>query len=73
MTTLRRRVLRPPVVPAADVRPSRREARLRTQLQADQQSLTRWMTKLKRAFHTMEQLQSRIRRTEKLLNRLGSP
>jgi hypothetical protein len=37
------------------------------QLAADQQSIGRWMARLKRAFHAIEKLQRRVCRTERLL------
>ena len=67
MSALRRRLLRPAPPPPSDVRQDRRRQRLQTQLSADQQSLQRWMSKLKRAFHTIEKLQSRISRLERVV------
>lgn len=53
MSTVRRRVLRPsPTTPPHN----RRQERQRAKLAADRVSLRRWMTRLKRAFNTVERL-----------------
>lgn len=70
MTQVRRRVLRPVANATPDVvRRSRRAERQRAQLDSDRQALSRWMTKLKRAFHTIERLQARVSRAERQLAR----
>ena len=52
MTTVRRRVIRPPQpVPTVT---SRRLSILRTRLGEEQQALARWMSQLKRAFLSFE-------------------
>ena len=61
MPRVRRRVLRAPRLPsAAESRRLARLAKKRTQLSKERAALTRWMSKLKRAFHSVEKLQSRI-------------
>ncbi len=66
MSTPRRRVLR--TVPApVDPQRARRNQKMQAQLAADQAALARWMRKLRRAFHEMERLQTRIRRRERQL------
>lgn len=68
MTTIRRRVLRPaPELAASDPRERRRSERQRAQLTADRQALRRWMSRLKRAFNSVDRLQARIARLERLL------
>jgi hypothetical protein len=68
MNTVRRRVLRPP--PFAPPAVSRRQERRAAQLAADRTALRRWMTRLKRAFGTVERLWKRIARLER---ELGAP
>jgi len=66
----RRRLLRP-VRPLAD--DNRRHAQLasrRSRLQVEQQSLVRWMSRLKRAFHAVERGQGRVSRLEREIARL---
>ena len=66
MPRVRRRVLRSPR--PASAAESRRLARLdkkRTQLEKERAAPARWMSKLKRAFHSMEKLQGRIGRLER--------
>jgi hypothetical protein len=66
MTTPRRRLVRPLAVAAASVqRRQRRTQNLRSKLDRDREALTRWMIKLRRAFHTVERLQLRIARTDR--------
>ena len=63
MSMPRRRVIRPPQpVPTVT---SRRLSTLRTRLDEEQQSLARWMSRLKRAFHSFEKFQQRTARLEK--------
>ena len=68
MTRVRRRILRPPAEPAVDTTEARRRQRWREQLIADRQALRRWMSRFKRAFHTIDRLQSRISRLERQLS-----
>lgn len=65
--TPRRHILRPATASAAlaDSARHRRHARRELQLSKDRQQLQHWMTRLKRAFHTVERLQSRIARLER--------
>ena len=69
MTTARRRhVLRPAIsVPAAT---AVRLSRWREQLGLEQQALSRWMAKLKRAFHSVEKHQQRVARLERQIRQL---
>jgi len=70
MNTPRRRVLRPvPAIPRDESRRLRRLERQHAQLDTHRQTLARWMSKLKRAFHTIERLQAQISRLEKQLAR----
>ena len=68
MTTPRRRVIRPPQ-PAPTVT-SRRLSTLRTRLCEEQQALARWMSRLKRAFHSFEKYQQKVARIEKQIRTL---
>ena len=65
MTTVRRRVIRPLPLP-----PSLRLPRLRARLDEEQQGLARWMSKLKRAFHSFEKHQLRVSRLEREIRQL---
>ena len=67
MSQVRRRVLRSAPEPTVDATQSRRQDRQRQQLSADRQSLRRWMTRLKRAFNTVDRLHTRIARLERQL------
>ena len=68
MTASRRRVIRPtdPVRTLTTVR----LPRLRSQLEREQQSLTSWTTKLKRAFHSFEKHQQRVARLQRQIRQL---
>ena len=68
MTTPRRRVIRPSQ-PAPTVT-SRRLSTLRTRLDEEQQALARWMSRLKRAFHSFEKYQQKVARIEKQIRTL---
>jgi hypothetical protein len=74
MSTPRRRLVRPvpAVTPPAQQR-QRRAQQLRGRLTRDRIALNRWMSRLKRAFHSMEKLQVRIVRIERQLTRLEDP
>ncbi len=63
MTTVRRRVIRPPASSTNSV--SRRLPALRTKLEREQEALSRWMTRLKRAFHSVEKFQQKAARLER--------
>lgn len=67
MNQIRRRVLRSLPEASADPALIRRQDRQRQQLAADRQSLRRWMTKLNRAFNTVDRLHARIARLERQL------
>ena len=69
MTTIRRRnVIRPPA--SSTHSPSRRLPALRSKLEREQETLARWMTRLKRAFHSFEKFQQRTARLEKKIRTL---
>ena len=69
MTTVRRRhVIRPPAT--SNQAPSRRLPALRSKLELEQEALSRWMTRLKRAFHSFEKFQQRTARLEKQIRTL---
>jgi hypothetical protein len=70
MNAPRRRLLRttPPVESAP--RRTRRVQRQHEQLAKERASLSRWMARLKRAFHAMEKSQARIAWLERSLPRL---
>lgn len=64
MTPSRRRVIRPPSAAPATI-PSVRLPKLRSQLEREQQSLSNWTAKLKRAFHSFEKHQRQIVRLQR--------
>ena len=68
MTKVRRQIQRQPCEdPAVE---ARRIARIRKKyddLTKEQEALSRWMTRLTRAFHKVEKLQERIARMERQL------
>jgi hypothetical protein len=70
MTTPRRRILRPPRPPEPDPQQSERLRRLGERLSAGRTALAHWMTRLRRAFHRVEQLQRSVARAEREINRL---
>jgi hypothetical protein len=70
MSTPRRRLVRPSLPPA--ISGPNRQAQLqkvRTRMDQERGALTRWMSRLKRAFHAVEKIQQRINRLEKKLTR----
>lgn len=73
MTTIpRRRVLRPSRPATDDEARQRKITDRRTRLLAEQQTLSRWMSRLKRAFHAVEKQQQKISRLEREIVRLES-
>ena len=68
MTTPRRRVIRPPSPDRTSA--TVRLPRLRSQLDREQQSLTNWTAKLKRAFHSFEKIQRRIAAIQRQIRKL---
>jgi hypothetical protein len=69
MSQVRRRVLRAVSESPSTARQSHRRERQQEQLEADRVALRRWMTKLKRAFNTVDRLSARIARLERHLAR----
>jgi hypothetical protein len=68
VTTVRRRILRPaPTEPMADPRQVARVQRRRAELVKSRAALRRWLTRLKRATHTVADLHQRISRLEAAL------
>ena len=68
-SSIRRRVLRSPPSPPADMALLRRRERQQARLVADRQALRRWLSKFRRAFNTVDKLQARIVRLERELSR----
>ena len=71
MSIPRRRVLRP-ARPAAAVHPRQHVLidKRRSRLDRERAALTKWMTRLKRAFHAVEKQQRRVANLERQLVRL---
>jgi hypothetical protein len=72
MTTLRRLVIRPTRAVPADSILHRKLASRREQLEREQASLSRWMSRMRRAFHTVEKQQKKVARLEREIERLSS-
>ena len=70
MSQPRRRLLRPIPSPMDDTRRQSQLHLRRTRLQTEQQSLARWMSRLRRAFHAVERQQRRVSRIEWEITRL---
>ena len=70
MTTPRRRVLRPLRLGEADGAREPKLAARRVRLAAEKQSLDRWMSRLKRAFHAVEKQQAKVARLERAIAQL---
>ena len=70
MTTPRRRVLRPVRPDAGEGVRERKLAARRVRLAAEKQSLDRWMSRLKRAFHAVEKQQVKVARLERTIEQL---
>jgi hypothetical protein len=68
MNTIRRRVIRPPA--SSTSRVSRRSPALRTKLEREQVARSRYMTRLKQAFHSVEKYQLKTARLEKQIRNL---
>jgi hypothetical protein len=71
MTAPRRRLVRATPAAPLPADQQRRLQKLRGQLDQERAVLARWLTRLKRAFHTVERSQARLRRLERQIARLG--
>ena len=71
MSTPRRRIIRQATPIPTNGHRDRQVERLRNSLAHERQTLTRWQTRLRRAFNTVEKAQKRIARLEKQLNCLN--
>jgi len=66
--TPRRRIIRPSLSTSqAHPHHDRRQQKLRARLEKERAALNRWMTRLKRAFHSVEKIQRCILRVERQL------
>jgi hypothetical protein len=70
MSQTRRRILRPSRAIADDGPRHTQLLARRSRLEAEQQSLGRWMSRLKRAFHAVEKQQQKVARLEREISRL---
>ena len=66
-TTPRRSVIRPATRPTSN---ARRLSKLHSRLMSEQQSLDRWLVRLKRAFHSFEKHQQRVARVQREIRAL---
>ena len=67
MSTVRRRLIRPPR-PQAHPDHQAHNQKLHQKLEQDRLALGKWMSRLKRAFHAIEKIQRRVTRLERQLN-----
>jgi len=58
--------------PITDQQRKRQRKQLRDKLTKEQQTLARWMTRLKRTFHAFEKAQQRVTRLERHLAKLNN-
>ncbi len=70
--TPRRRIVRPTPSIVTRPRPDPRIQKLRARLEVERAALARWMTRLRRAFHSVERIQRRLVRLERQIARLDS-
>ncbi len=66
----RRRLLRPSRTLADDGPRQTKLLARRSRLETEQQTLSRWMSRLKRAFHAVEKQQQKVTRLEREIGRL---
>lgn len=67
MSIPRRRIVRSAPVTVVNLDEQRRLQVLRGRLEEERSALTRWMSRLKRAFHAVEKIQVRLNRLERQL------
>ena len=72
MTTPRRRIVRPGPPSAPSVSPHRLQ-KVRDKLDRERMLLTRWMTRLKRAFNALQKHQNHVAHLERRIRHLESP
>ncbi len=70
MNSVRRRLVRPATLPAADPLRQQKLQRLRGRLERERTTLARWQSKLKRAFNAVQRCQAKIGRIERQLTHL---
>jgi hypothetical protein len=70
MTMPRRQLIRPAPSPNNHADRDRLLHKLRSRLETERESFARWMTRLRRAFHSVEKIQGRITRIERQLSQL---
>ncbi|HEV3302408.1 MAG TPA: hypothetical protein VG055_22325 [Planctomycetaceae bacterium] len=70
MSQTRRRILRPSRSLVDDGLRQTQLVTRRSRLEAEQQALSRWMSRLKRAFHAVEKQQQKVTRLEREISRL---
>jgi len=69
MSTPRRRLVRPVIAPpAGNLAHAAKNQKLRQRLHEERTTLSRWMTRLTRAFHVVAKAQKRISKLEKQLH-----
>jgi len=60
MTTPRRRIVRPTILPIQDLQRQRPLQRLRSRLERERAALARWLTRLRRSFLAVERYQRAV-------------
>jgi len=69
MSIPRRRLIRSHAPTPSDLDRQRQHDKIRGRLERERQTLSRWMQRLRRAFHAVEKSQRRIARFERFLAR----
>jgi hypothetical protein len=70
MSTLRRRIVRPPINEVNDKQRQRQLLKLRSRLERERVALSRWQSRFRRAFNTVDRLQKTIIRLERKITQL---
>jgi hypothetical protein len=70
MSTIRRRIVRPPVIELNGQQYQRQLAKLRSRLERERVALSRWQSRLRRAFNSVDRLQKTVARIERKITQL---
>ena len=70
MSAARRQIIRPQAPTSESNHRLRNKAKLSGRVESEKTALTRWMSRLKRAFHQVEKLQARLNRLQNQISKL---
>jgi hypothetical protein len=73
MSAARRQIVRPQSSTSESSQRLKAKTKLLARAERDQTALTRWISRLRRAFHQVEKLQSRLTRLRKQIAKLEIP